>query len=329
MITVRFEKTASAEKFIRIATFPDGRSFTGELQLSPDLYLPGAPYQWNIPEHQLSENFLKATGVRLALAALGEDGTAEFIQRKRTEDLYSVPPVLAFYLTASGAKHGMGQAIYNKYSRTIAGVYYAIYREGEKTWLKELARGKGAGRGRGHLDYLVKGVRQAFCQPNVSLQVELLTQLTNSAPGILPVREVLEYALQAEKNIGGSIEGPDFKEQGGGLLHKLGYVFQSLRQWKEALENYEKAILWNEKTSQFHQIGITYHQIGRVYEEQGQWKDASDAYRASLWGFIKYAPESPDVAIVIGSIKQLHDSMVGAGVDIPEGLKEIIEKIIR
>ena len=59
------------------------------------------------------------------------------------------------------------------------------------------------------------------------------------------------------------------------------------REWEEALENYNKAIDWYEKTGQEQELGGTYHQIGMVYAEQREWEEALENYSIKLLAGMK------------------------------------------
>ncbi len=68
----------------------------------------------------------------------------------------------------------------------------------------------------------------------------------------------------------------------GNTYHQIGRVYGEQSDWEKALENYQKAIEWNEKTGQEHHLGNTYHQIGSVYEEQRNWKKALANYQKAI-----------------------------------------------
>jgi tetratricopeptide (TPR) repeat protein len=71
-------------------------------------------------------------------------------------------------------------------------------------------------------------------------------------------------------------------DQVGGTYHQVGMVYEEQRDWPRALESYQQALKWNEKSGQYHRIGGTYHQVGRVYEEQHHWPKALDSYQQAL-----------------------------------------------
>ena len=68
----------------------------------------------------------------------------------------------------------------------------------------------------------------------------------------------------------------------GGTYHQIGIVYAEQRNWTQALENYQLAIQWKEKTGNDYELGDTYHQIGRVYEEQRNWTQALDNYQLAI-----------------------------------------------
>ncbi|MDR6563851.1 MULTISPECIES: tetratricopeptide repeat protein [unclassified Arcicella] len=68
----------------------------------------------------------------------------------------------------------------------------------------------------------------------------------------------------------------------GSTYHQIGMVYEQQRIWDKALENYQKAIHWEEKTGQEYRLGSTYHQIGRVYEEQRNWNKALESYQNAI-----------------------------------------------
>ena len=68
----------------------------------------------------------------------------------------------------------------------------------------------------------------------------------------------------------------------GSTWHQIGMVYEEQRAWKEALESYLKALEWKGKTDQHHQLGNTWHQVGMVYEEQRVWKEALESYHKAL-----------------------------------------------
>ncbi len=247
---------------------------------------------------------------------------------EQQENQYYVPPILVFYLTERSGKYCMKKEDFNTYSQTITVLYHSLYYEGGEKLSQTLTKGSRDKReGHGHLVFLIKGLRQSFFQSDVELQVHFLTILADKATGILPVREVLDYASKARENINTIAEKPELKKQVGNLFHNIGFVFQNIRQWEKALENYSKAVKWNEDTKQYHELGNTYHQIGMVYEEQRQWEKALENYLVSLQHFMKFAQESPDIGIVIRSIQRLYKDMVNAGVNIPLELKEVIDTL--
>ena len=68
----------------------------------------------------------------------------------------------------------------------------------------------------------------------------------------------------------------------GSTYHQIGRVYEKQRQWDPALENYQQAIQWNEKTGNHFQLGTTYHQIGIVYATQRQWESALKNYQQAI-----------------------------------------------
>ncbi|MCX6584672.1 MAG: tetratricopeptide repeat protein [Candidatus Aminicenantes bacterium] len=73
----------------------------------------------------------------------------------------------------------------------------------------------------------------------------------------------------------------------GGTYHQIGRVYEEQRQWEPALENYQQAFQWNEKTGNHFQLGSTFHQIGYIYAEQRQWDLALENYQQALQWYEK------------------------------------------
>lgn len=65
-------------------------------------------------------------------------------------------------------------------------------------------------------------------------------------------------------------------------LGALGTVYLMQRNWPQALERYQQALEWNEKTDQHHKLGNTWHQVGMVYEKQRNWPQALESYQQAL-----------------------------------------------
>ena len=76
-------------------------------------------------------------------------------------------------------------------------------------------------------------------------------------------------------------------ENFGSTYHQIGRVYEEQRNWTQALENYQLAIQWNEKSGNEYALGGTYHQIGRIYEEQRKWKRALDNYQLAMQWYEK------------------------------------------
>ena len=68
----------------------------------------------------------------------------------------------------------------------------------------------------------------------------------------------------------------------GSIYHQIGMVYQMQRQWTQALDSYQLALNWKEKTGNAYELGGTYHQIGMVYQMQRQWTQALDSYQLTL-----------------------------------------------
>jgi len=68
----------------------------------------------------------------------------------------------------------------------------------------------------------------------------------------------------------------------GDVYHMLGIVYQQQRKWKEAADNYDKALGWYKKMGREYTLANTYHQLGRLSEEQRKWDEALTYYGQSL-----------------------------------------------
>ena len=64
--------------------------------------------------------------------------------------------------------------------------------------------------------------------------------------------------------------------------HHIGMIYQQQRQWREALDSYQRAIKLKKQHGQSHQLGSTYHHIGMVYEQQQRWQQALKAYQRAI-----------------------------------------------
>ncbi|MCX6583412.1 MAG: tetratricopeptide repeat protein [Candidatus Aminicenantes bacterium] len=68
----------------------------------------------------------------------------------------------------------------------------------------------------------------------------------------------------------------------GDFYGQIGNVYFYQRQWGSALENYQQALQWFEKTGNHFQLGGTYLQIGRVYEAREHITNALSFYKTGL-----------------------------------------------
>jgi len=68
----------------------------------------------------------------------------------------------------------------------------------------------------------------------------------------------------------------------GGSYHQIGMVYEEQRIWDQALNNYHKAIEWDEKTQQLHQLDSTYACVGLVLKAQGHSKKAQAELEKAL-----------------------------------------------
>lgn len=66
------------------------------------------------------------------------------------------------------------------------------------------------------------------------------------------------------------------------VFHQLGQVYRTQKNWVLALENYQQALEWEQRSNNESQTGRTYHSIGMLYEKQGQWALALDNYSKAL-----------------------------------------------
>lgn len=77
----------------------------------------------------------------------------------------------------------------------------------------------------------------------------------------------------------------------GNTYHQIGIVYQKQQQWTQALINYQLALDWQEKTGNTYRIGNTYHQIGMVHEEQSEQEEALKWYRLAIDNMVAHAQE--------------------------------------
>jgi tetratricopeptide (TPR) repeat protein len=68
----------------------------------------------------------------------------------------------------------------------------------------------------------------------------------------------------------------------GRIFGEIGTIYFIQRDWENSLKNYEEAIKWKEKTSNYIELGSTFHQIGMVYEKQQDWKNALKNYNEAI-----------------------------------------------
>jgi len=217
---------------------------------------------------------------------------------------------------------------YNKYSHIITRVYYDLYNNAEEKKRNSFSEEALVIRWSNiSLGYLLKGLRQSFYQPDIFLQIVFLSLSSDRAHEYLPIKEKIEYAFQARKNLDKFTTVVEDDPIIGSSYHQIGMVYQGQRLWKEALDNYSAAIEWKEKTQQHHALGSSYHQIGMVYEEQRLWKEGSAHYIMSLQYYLQYDDNSPDIQVVLTSMVRLHGEIEKNGKEIPADLHQIIEKI--
>jgi tetratricopeptide (TPR) repeat protein len=98
----------------------------------------------------------------------------------------------------------------------------------------------------------------------------------------------------------------------GGTYHQVGRVYQLQGDWPKALESYQQALAWLEKTGQHHEIGGTYHQVGMVYQEQRDWPKALDNYQLAL-AWKEKAGQHHEIGSTLGQLGLLYE---GQGDDV-------------
>ena len=91
-------------------------------------------------------------------------------------------------------------------------------------------------------------------------------------------------ALHEAKNL---FLASNVEEHFGELYHLWGVICQGEHQWVLAMENYQKALEWEDKTGNQFDLGGTYHQIANLYADQGQWEPALENYQRALKWFDK------------------------------------------
>ena len=89
-----------------------------------------------------------------------------------------------------------------------------------------------------------------------------------------------QMALSILENMLSQDKFPD--QLRGNVLHIIGRVYEEQRMWDRALESYQKALEWYNKTENYIELGGTYHQIGMVYEGQGDFSNSSSAFAKGL-----------------------------------------------
>ena len=72
------------------------------------------------------------------------------------------------------------------------------------------------------------------------------------------------------------------KSSYGSVYHQIGMAYAGQQQWTRALTNYQLAIDWSEKMGNTYTLGNTYHQIGIAYAEKQQWTQALTNYQLAI-----------------------------------------------
>lgn len=89
-------------------------------------------------------------------------------------------------------------------------------------------------------------------------------------------------------------------------------MWEERRQWAEALLAYGRALEWNERSGQQHQLGTTHHQIGRVWEERDGPAAAAPHYLAAVEALVQH-PGADDPAIALRSLRRVLPAVADPG----------------
>jgi tetratricopeptide (TPR) repeat protein len=137
---------------------------------------------------------------------------------------------------------------------------------------------------------LHRALRHALEQSGIDLAALLLERFVDVTAGRVAQTRTTAYVRALRRRLDRLAETeppPDAKDIMGAAFGVVGKAYAEQRDWPKALETYQEALAWFEKTGQHQHVGMTYHQVGRVYEEQRDWPKALETYQEALAWFEK------------------------------------------
>ena len=205
---------------------------------------------------------------------------------------FSVLPVLRSFLIESDSAPAIAPEALEAIHRDLARFFWAVSNSFAEEANKRLATTADP---RSHAELvgltqrafvlLHRALRHALEQSGIDLAAALLERFVDMTAGRVAQTRITAYARALRRRLDRLAETeppPDAKDNMGVAYGVVGKAYAELRDWPKALENYQEALAWFEKTGQHHHIGGTYHQVGMVYEEQRDWPKALENYQEAL-----------------------------------------------
>lgn len=245
-----------------------------------------------------------------ALVDLAGRGLAE-----EQEAGVSVLPVLRSFLIESDSALAIAPEALEAIHRDLARFFWAVSNSFAEEANKRLAT---TAEPRSHADVvgltqrafvlLHRALRHALEQSGIDLAAALLERFVDMTAGRVAQTRITAYGRALRRRLERLAETeppPDAKDSMGVAYGTVGRAYAELRDWPKALENYQEALVWQEKTGQQHAIGGTLAQLGSLYEEQGDHAAAARHYQEALECFLSRGYSDPQhVVIAMRLLKQ-------------------------
>ena len=238
-----------------------------------------AEHDWHLPTERLGT----------ALVDLAGRGLVE-----EQEAGFSVLPVLRSFLIESDSALAIAPDALEGIHRDLAQFFWAVSNSFAEEANNRLAT---TAVPRSHTELvgltqrafvlLHRALRHALAQSGIDLAAGLLQRFVNMTAGRVAQARIIAYARALRRQLerlGETGPHPDARDNMGvGYCYGVvGKAYIELRDWPEALENYQKALAWFEKTGQHKHVGLTYHQVARVYQELRDWPKALENCQEAL-----------------------------------------------
>jgi tetratricopeptide (TPR) repeat protein len=68
----------------------------------------------------------------------------------------------------------------------------------------------------------------------------------------------------------------------------IGIIYEQQQNWDKALENYEQALVWKQRSGNDYELGHTYYQIDSVYTKRGEYSQSLDFLTRAYNNFLLY-----------------------------------------